>query len=203
MRVGAGLHRLGTPTLRLMRRSVGARLCLFAAALLLLLTAGRLGEQRALLPLKDVAGGDGRPSLAFLFQPGDCAAYSGLVRVWNAMTADSALRVIGIGLGFGRPPEARDPVLGQPEPLFPVRYDLTGPGTRLLARLGRLETPTSILLDGSGRPLLILPPLADEPAQRHAAALVRAYLRGDSGAFEGTGATPRPPVAEPGKDVQS
>ncbi len=179
---------MGAPILRLSGGSPRARSLLAAAALLALPAAVRLGEYRALSAPADLPAGDGRPTLLFLFQPDDCRAYGGLVRRWNSLASDSSLRVLGLGLRFGRPVPG-DSVLGEPKPRFSVRYDLTGPGQRLLARLGWLETPTSVLLDGRGRPRLIVPPITDGNAQRDALLLVRAWARRFS---ERRGAEPGP-----------
>jgi hypothetical protein len=178
-------------------------LLLATAAFLSLLVAVRLGENRALSMASELAAGDGRPTLLFLFQPGDCQAYAGLVRRWNSIARDSAVRVVGIGIGFDRPRIAGDAVLGEPKPAFPVRYDMTGQARRLLARIGHLATPTSVLLDGSDRPLLIVPPLSDETAQRHAATLVSSYARHVS-ATASRGAEDAPPrPIEPAKETES
>lgn len=178
-----------------------ARSLLAAAALVALPGAVRLGEYRALSGSADLPAGDGRPTLVFLFQPGDCRAHAGLVRRWNSLARDSNLRVLGLGLGFGAAALSADSVLGEPKPRFPVRYDLTRQGHRLLARLGRLQTPTSVLVDARGRPLVIVPPITDELAQLDAAMLVRAYARRlsipDRG--EGTGRPRREPLEEEGK----
>lgn len=182
---------------------MGARLFLATAALLALLAASRIGGNRALSPVPDLAGGRGKPTLVFLFQPRDCIAYAGLVRRWSALARDSALHVVGLGIGFGPPAATGDPILGEPKPAFPVRYDLTGAANRLLARLGHLETPTSVLLDARGRPLMIVPPVAEEAAQEHASTLLRAYARRLSGTSSRGGRDRPPRTDKPEQETES
>lgn len=175
---------------------------LATAALLALLVAVRLGEHRALFASSEMIAGDGRPTLLFLFQPEDCRAYAGLVRRWNSIAQDSAVRVVGIGIGFDRLETTGDAVLGEPKPAFQVRYDVTGQARRLLARLGHLETPTSVLLDGRDRPLLIVPPVSDEAAQRHAATLVSSYAHHASATSSGGTEEAPPQLTETIKETE-
>ncbi len=188
--MGPGLPRLGAETLRLSRRSfrpgsfrpgsVGARVLFSASAILAVASAFRLGEHRALGPPPDLAAADDgthpvRPTLLFFFQPADCRRYAGLVRRWNALARSGTVRVVGVGLGFPRSGPARDSIFGAVRPTFHVRYDVGSEAARLLARIGHLRTPTSVLIDGGGRPLVILPPVADEGTQREAGRLIREY----------------------------
>ncbi len=162
--------------------SVSARVLFLASAILAAASAVRLGEHRALRPPPDLAVADDgtrpvRPTLLFFFQPADCRRYSGLVRRWNALARSGTVRVVGIGVGFPGSGPARDSIFGAVRPTFHVRYDVGSEAVRLLARIGHLRTPTSVLIDGGGRPLVILPPVADEGTQREAGRLIREYVK--------------------------
>ena len=160
---------------------MGARLLLLVAVLLAALTSIRLGEYRALRPPKPLPGSADRPTLLFLFQPGDCARYGGLVDRWSELDGTHALRVIGLGIGFSSPPTRADSLFGGRRPSFEVRYDLPIEAQRLLARIGHGQTPTSVLLDRAGRPVFILPPTADSAKQAEAAGLIARYVTGVAG----------------------
>lgn len=173
--MGSGLCRLGAQTLQLSAgRPKGARLLFSAAALLAALSAVRLGEYRVLSESHgiDLQG----PTLALLFQPEDCRRYGGLVERLNRLAERGHVDVLGVGIGFPRARSARDSILGEPRPSFPVRYDLGRVAERLLARAGARRTPTSVLLDGEGRPLLILPPVSEASLQE-AGRLIEEYAR--------------------------
>ncbi len=178
---------MGAERLRLSRRSfrpgsMGVRALFSASAMLAVASAFRLGEHRALGPPPDIAAAnDGthpvRPTRLFFFQPADCRRYAGLVRRWNALARSGTVRVVGIGVGFPRSGPARDSIFGAGRPTFHVRYDVGSQAVRLLARIGHPRTPTSVLIDGGGRPLVILPPVADERTQREAGRLIREYAK--------------------------
>jgi hypothetical protein len=181
--VGRGLHRLGAPALQLSgRRFTGARLLFSAAALLTALSAVRLGEYRAISAPHVPIDGVERPTLVLLFQPEDCRRYGGLVERWNRLAERGHVDVIGVGIGFPSASAARDSILGKLRPGFPVRYDLGHVAERLLARAGQRRTPTSVLLDAAGRPLLVLPPVSDAGVQREAGRLIEEYARRVAGA---------------------
>ena len=183
MPVGLGLHRLGAQTLQLSGpRLTGARLLFSAAALLTALSAVRLGEYRALSAPHAAIDGVERPTLVLLFQPEDCRRYGGLVERWNGLAERGHVDVLGVGIGFPPTSSARDSILGEFRPTFPVRYDLGHVAERLLARAGQSRTPTSVLLDAAGRPLLILPPVSDASVQREAGRLIEQYARRIAGA---------------------
>lgn len=142
----------------------------------------RLGEYRALsAPHAAIDGVEG-PTLVLLFQPEDCRRYGGLVEHWNGLAERGHVDVLGVGIGFPPTPSARDSILGEFRPTFPVRYDLGHVAERLLARAGQSRTPTSVLLDAAGRPLLILPPVSDASVQREAGRLIEQYARRVAGA---------------------
>lgn len=182
--MGSGLRRLGAQALQLSaRRPTGARLLFLAAALLAILSAARLGEYRVLSDPHDGIRLD-RPTLVLLFQPEDCRRYGGLVEHWNRLAERGRVDVLGVGIGFPRARSARDSILGELRPAFPVRYDLGRFGERLLARAGAHRTPTSVLLDAAGRPRLILPPVSDASVQREAGRLIEEYARNVVGLAE-------------------
>jgi hypothetical protein len=175
--VGSGLQRLGAQTLQLSGpRLTGARLLFSAAALLAALSAVRFGEYRA-LSAPHAAIDVERPTLVWLFQPEDCRRYGGLVERWNRLAERGHVDVLGVAIGFPPTPSARDSILGELRPMFPVRYDLGHVAERLLARAGQRRTPASVLLDAAGRPLLILPPVMDATVQREAGRLIEQYAR--------------------------
>ncbi len=155
---------------------MGARLLFPSAMLLAALSTARLGEHRALRPITDLQGGSDRPTLLFVFQPEDCQRYAGLVRRWNSLAGTNALRVLGLGIGFPASSGGRTAILGDAIPMFPVRYDLGGEARRLLRRIGHGHTPTSVLLDPEGRPVMILPPVSDSAVQTEALHLIESYL---------------------------
>jgi hypothetical protein len=176
--MGRGLSRLGAQTLQLNGPwPAGARLLFSAAALLAVLSAVRLGEYRALSAPDVAIDAVERPTLVWLFQPEDCRRYQGLVRRWNDLAARGNVDVLGIGIGFPSTTSARDSLFGEVRPTFPVRYDLGRAADRLLARAGRRRTPTSVLLDPEGKPLLILPPVSDAGVQRAAGRIIEEYAR--------------------------
>ncbi len=181
--MGSGLHRLGAEALQLIGpRFAGARLLFSAAALLTALSSVRFGEYRALSAPHAGIDGVERPTLVWLFQPEDCGRYRGLVERWNRLAERGWVDVLGIGIGFPSAPAARDSILGELRPTFPVRYDLGHVAERLLARAGQRRTPTSVLLDAAGRPLLILPPVSDASVQQEAGRLIEQYARRVAGA---------------------
>ncbi len=161
---------------------MGARLLFSAAVLLAAMTIARLGEYRALRPSMGLPSGPDRATLLFLFQPGDCARYAGLVRRWNSLARTNALRVLGLGIGFPSSSRGEDAILGETSPAFEVRYDLRGEAQRLLGRLGQAHTPTSVLLDREGRPVFILPPTSDPAVQTEALHLIQGYVSRIAGA---------------------
>lgn len=112
------------------------------------------------------------PTLLHIFQAEDCPGFRGLIREWNELHRTRGLPVLGVALDLPRDPSARAAVLRASGATFPVRDDRGGRVERLALRLGFGHTPLSVLLDGTGRPRLILPPLAGPDGPRRAARLV-------------------------------
>jgi hypothetical protein len=115
-----------------------------------------------------------RPALLYLFHRADCPRHVVLQSRWAALGGSGALTVLGIELdrrigGAGRP-------IPDPDPGFPVRRDLRRAAERAIIGMGYSTTPVTILIDGRGRPRLVLPPPTDQDAVRAAAEAVRAAL---------------------------
>ena len=123
------------------------------------------------------AGEDPGPTLLFIFRPDDCAGFSGLIDRWGELHRSGALRVVGVGTRFSnrtrRALEERDPET----PGFPVRYDLARLAERLMSVAGHTTTPTSLLLDGTGRLRLAIPPTSDPKEQARLAEQLRREVR--------------------------
>lgn len=160
---GGGLLRLVLVALLV---SAGARLVLFARRLPL----GRLAEVAELGPPAELR-------LLFLFQPGDCESYDGLVTLWNEIHRGDGVEVTGVGLRFPADTAARRFLLRNAGADFPVRFDLARAVETMALRLGYGRTPVSLLVDDRGRPVAVLPPASDPAVQERYGELVRTLSR--------------------------
>lgn len=115
------------------------------------------------------------PTLLFVFQPGDCPRYRGLVARWNRLSGDEGIRVVGAGLRLPGDSDARRRMLSRAPLEFPVRSDLAHGAEDLMLRMGYDRTPFSVLLDERGRPRLVLPAVADSSVQMRFYRQVRGY----------------------------
>lgn len=117
------------------------------------------------------AGAEGA-LLIHIFRPDDCPRFRSLVRKWNELHRVGGLPVLGIGLDLPKDSSRRAKVVRESGAAFPVRPDVGGRAERLVLRLGHERTPLAVLVDGLGRPRLVLPPLAGPEGPRRAARLV-------------------------------
>lgn len=159
----------------------GAAALLGGGVLMLLLAAWRvlptevLTTQMSTLP--QAAAPTGQPTLLVLFQPSDCAGYAGYLRQWNALAREGEVRVVGVPLNADGPGTAERPVLDYFTPAFPVDAELARPAVRLLRQMGHTHTPVAVLLDGAGRPRMVVPPGVYPREQVQARMAVRDYAR--------------------------
>jgi hypothetical protein len=159
----------------------GAAALLGGGVLILLLAAWRvvptevLTAQMSTLP--QAAAPKGQPTLLVLFQPSDCAGYAEYLRQWNALAKEGEVRVVGVPLNAGGPGTAGKPVLDYFTPAFPVDAELARPAVRLLRQMGQTHTPVAVLLDGHGRPRMVVPPGVYPREQVQARMAVRDYAR--------------------------
>lgn len=129
----------------------------------------------ATLPnLAELGAHQSRPTLLHIFQAEDCPRFRELVRQWNELHRRHRLPVLGVGLDLPTDSAARATVVRASGASFPVRDDPNGEAERLLLRLGYRHTPLAVLLDGRGRPRLVLPPLPGPDGPRRAARAVLA-----------------------------
>ncbi len=149
----------------------------------LLLESGRRHVQHRAPALARVApelaqGAPPYPTLLFLFQPGDCVAFSALLNEWNALYEEGDVAVVGIGIRFSaadRQVWSSAPA-SPPRPRFPVRFDLGEPLEELILSAGHSLTPAAVLLDREKRARLFIPPVKDENEARRLARIVRAHV---------------------------
>ncbi len=119
-----------------------------------------------------------RPTLLFLFQPGDCIAFSALLNEWNDLYAEGDVTVVGIGIRFSaadRQVWASAPA-SPARPRFPVRFDLGEPVEELILDVGHALTPAAVLLDRQKRARLFIPPVKDGEEARRLSRIVRAHV---------------------------
>lgn len=143
-------------------------------------------------PRGEDPAGDG-PTLLHIFQAEDCFGFRELIREWNELHRKRSLPVLGVALHLPPDPSARAAILRASGAAFPVRDDAGGEVERLALRLGFGRTPLSVLLDRTGRPRLVLPPLAGPDGPRRAVRLVlevAASLPGGRSAGGGIGRGP-------------
>lgn len=152
------MHRDAEPS----RRVTPRRLLVGLAGALVLVALVRLARyaERAPLARFDDASRLDAPALLFVFQPGDCPSYRGLVERWNRLDGESEVRVVGVGLRLPADSAQRASRLARAGLEFPVRPDLADAAEDLMLRLGYDKTPFTVLVDEDGRPRLALPPAA-------------------------------------------
>lgn len=117
-------------------------------------------------------------TLLFLFQPGDCIAFSALLQEWNELHEEGDVAVVGIGIRFSasdRQLWASAPA-SPVKPRFPVRFDLGEPVEELILDAGHALTPAAVLLDREKRARLFVPPVKDEEEARRLSRIVRAHV---------------------------
>lgn len=153
---------------------------LFAGGLLMLLLAGwrmvPAGIITSGISTLPAAAEDGRPTLLVLYQAKDCQSYGRFLGQWNMLAREGEVRVVGVPLNTRRE-DAGAPVLDFFTPAFPVRADLANGAATLLRQMGQSRSPTAVLLDGSGRPLMVIPPSRYPRQDVQARMAVRDYAR--------------------------
>jgi hypothetical protein len=168
-----------TPLTELAARH-GAAILAGAGALLLLLAGWRLAPADALtarITTLPRAAANGRPTLLVVFQPGDCQSYGRFLSQWNALAAEGEVRVVGVPLYAQAQRAAGKPVLDYFTPVFPLRDELAADATSLLRQMGQMNTPVAVLLDGAGRPRMVIPPGRYPREHVQARMAVRDYAR--------------------------
>lgn len=163
------------------------RAALATAAVVLLVTAGlRWARYAARSPLAAVPGlvADSAATLLVVLRASDCDSYRPLMAAWGRLHREEVVRVVGVVVDGPGSVAARDSLarrLGGP---FPLRFDAGDVAETLALRLGYRATPLSVLLDRTGRPRAVVPPLEGagpaEAASRLAAAHLE-LLRDDGG----------------------
>ncbi len=117
-------------------------------------------------------------TLLFLFQPGDCVAFSALLTEWNELHEEGDVTVMGIGIRFSasdRQVWAAAPA-SPARPRFPVRFDLGELVEELILDAGHAFTPAAVLLDREKRARLFIPPVKDGEEARRLSRIVRAHI---------------------------
>lgn len=157
----------------------GTAALLGGGVLLLLLAAWRVVPTEVLTAgmstLPEAAARADRPTLLVLFQPADCQSYTDYLRQWNALADEGEVQVVGVPLNTHG--AAGKPVLDYFTPSFPVRPELARPAARMLRQMGQSRTPVAVLLDGAGRPRMVVPPGRYPRQQVQARMAVRDYTR--------------------------
>jgi hypothetical protein len=118
---------------------------------------------------------NGRPTLLVAYQERDCPSYSQFIRSWRRVAENDSTNVFAVPLGaMDAPSLERVRALHPIE--FPIRADLAAAMGHVMSSFRRLETPVALLLDGDGKPRLLVPGV--EASARHAdvEAVVVAYL---------------------------
>lgn len=174
-------------------RALGRRVVPILGCVLALLGAVRLGERRAEVDHRVPAAIAGdreeaaetgetgetgeRPTVLFVFQPGDCPAFGGLFDLLSEVERSGAARVLGVGvrLRLAGPPAARGRALPLP---IPIRSDVSREGERLILGLGYRRTPVLVLLDREGRVRLAAAAPRDSASQRRLVEVVREHATG-------------------------
>lgn len=139
------------------------RILVVAAAVFLVVAALRWGRYAARSAVATAPGlaGDSLPTLLVAMRASDCERYAPLLARLGAASRTGRLRTVGALIGGpGSVPEG-DSVARRYGVPFPVRPEAAGAAEALMLRLGYRETPLAVLLDGRGRPRMVLPPPAD------------------------------------------
>jgi hypothetical protein len=117
----------------------------------------------------------GQPTLLVAFQERDCESHARFIRDWRMLADSSAARIVMVPLQVGDSAAMR-----RVTSIFPTEYhlrpelaDATG---QLLHQLRRRETPVAVLLDGSGRPRMLIPASDALHNQRRVQEAVLTYL---------------------------
>ncbi|MFL5542931.1 MAG: hypothetical protein ACJ8J0_28390, partial [Longimicrobiaceae bacterium] len=159
----------------------GAAALLGGGVLMLLLAAWRVVPAEVLTAemstLPQAAAPAGRPTLLVLYQPADCQGYADYLRQWNALASEGEVRVVGVPLNVRARRAPGEPAVDFFTPAFPVREELARPAARLLRQMGQSRTPVAVLLDGAGRPRMVVPPGGYAREQVLARMAVRDYAR--------------------------
>lgn len=178
-----GPPRRAVPSRRSARR---VRAALATAAVALLVVAGlRWARYAARGPVAAAPGlvADSAATLVVVLRPSDCGSYRPLMAAWGRLHREEVVRVVGAVVDGPGSPAARDSLerrLGAP---FPLRFDAGDVAETLALRLGYAATPVSVLLDRTGRPRTVVPPLSGPGAAEAASRLAGAHLDllGDEG----------------------
>lgn len=161
--------------------SLAASRLISATAVVLLAIAGvrtfTSAEMRwRLHPVTSIPAAAGREGgLLVIYQALDCNSHARFIRTWEQLHKPGEFLVTGVPLDGQSNEPWRQRALEDLSPRFPVRKELGRDAAALLTGLGKIATPAVILLDGSGRPRVVLHPPADPRSLPRAREVVESY----------------------------